>query len=106
MRMLSMNFQEKHQFLNNVLSWEQQIEMGDNAVRSISLINTDTIELPQEVSTYRERTDKDTLKGFPIDNMGFLFNAPNFKTIVYNQIIEIVPQAVTQRKLELKRKRH
>src|SRR5690554_6743230 len=27
MRMLSMNFQEKHQFLNNILSGEQQIEM-------------------------------------------------------------------------------
>src|SRR5690606_6226649 len=106
MRMLSMNFQEKHQFLNNILSGEQQIEMGDTAVRSISLINTDTIDLPQEVSTHRERMDKDTLKGFPMDNMGFLFNAPNFKTIVYNQIIDIVPQVVTQRKLELKRKRH
>ena len=101
-----MNFQEKHQFLNNILSGEQQIEMGDTAVRSISLINPDTIELPQEVSTYTERKDKDTLKGFPMDNMGFLFNAPNFKTIVYNQIIDIVPQSVTQRKLELKRKRH
>jgi len=106
MRMLSMNFQEKHQFLNNILSGEQQIEMGDTAVRSISLINTDTIELPQEVSTYTERKDRETLKGFPMDTMGFLFNAPNFKTVVYNQVIDIVPQSVTQRKLELKRKRH
>src|SRR5690554_6918803 len=106
MGMLSMNFHGKHQFLNNILSGEQQIEMGDTAVRSISLINTDTIELPQEVSTYTQRKDKDTLKGFPMDNMTFLFNAPNFKTIVYNQIIDIVPQSVTQRKLELKRKRH
>src|SRR5690606_1137331 len=33
-------------------------------------------------------------------------SVPNFKTIIYNQVIEIVPQTVTQRKLELKRRRH
>lgn len=106
MRILSMNFHEKGISLNNILAGDQQVELGDVAVRSISLINTDMIDLPQSISTYQERNDKETLKGFPIDNMGFLFSVPNFKTIIYNQVIEVVPQTATQRKLELKRKRH
>ncbi|WP_162344194.1 TraG family conjugative transposon ATPase [Cyclobacterium salsum] len=105
-RILSMNFHESQLCLNNLLAGDEQVEMGKTAVRSISLINTDTIDLPQTVGTHQVRTDKDTLKGFPIDNMGFLFSVPHFKTIIYNQVIEIVPQAMTQRKLELKRKRH
>jgi conjugation system TraG family ATPase len=106
MRILSMNFHERSLALNNILAGDLQIEMGELAVRSISLVNTDVVDLPQWVATHRERNDKDTLKGFPIDNMGFLFSVPNFKTIIYNQVIEIVPQTTTQRKLELKRKRH
>lgn len=106
MRILSMNFHGKNLALNNILAGDLQIEMGDMAVRSISLVNTDIVDLPQIVTTHSERSDKDTLKGFPIDNMGFLFLVPNFKTILYNQVIDIVPQTATQRKLELKRKRH
>tara|TARA_R110001599_G_scaffold221395_3_gene419973 strand:+ start:7662 stop:10160 length:2499 start_codon:yes stop_codon:yes gene_type:complete len=105
-QILSMNFHEKELCLNNLLAGDEQLEMGDTATRSISLVNTDTIDLPQVVGTHQERSDKDSLKGFPIDNMGFLFSVPHFKTIIYNQVIEIVPQTSTQRKLELKRKRH
>jgi conjugation system TraG family ATPase len=105
-QILSMNFHEKELCLNNLLAGDEQLEMGDTAVRSISLVNTDTIDLPQVVGTHLERSDKDSLKGFPIDNMGFMFSVPHFKTIIYNQVIEIVPQNSTQRKLELKRKRH
>ena len=105
-RILSMNFSDKRIVLDNFLSGDTQLELGDKAIRSISLVDTDIVDLPQEVSTHIERNDKDTLKGFPIDNMGFLFNVQNFQTIVYNQIVEIIPQVATQRKLELKRKRH
>ena len=105
-QILSMNFHEKELCLNNLLAGDEQLEMGDTAIRSISLVNTDTIDLPQVMGTHMERSDKDILKGFPIDNMGFLFSVPHFKTIIYNQVIEIVPQTSTQRKLELKRKRH
>lgn len=105
-QILSMNFHEKELCMNNLLAGDEQLEMGDTATRSISLVNTDTIDLPQVVGTHLERSDKDSLKGFPIDNMGFLFSVPHFKTIIYNQVIEIVPQTSTQRRLELKRKRH
>ncbi|WP_245578749.1 TraG family conjugative transposon ATPase [Algoriphagus vanfongensis] len=105
-RILSMNFHQEGIVLDNLLSEETQVESGDRAFRSISLVDTDKVELPEQVKTHLERNDKDSLKGFPIDNMGFLFDIPNFETVVYNQVIEIIEQRPIQTKLELKRKRH
>ncbi|RYE27010.1 MAG: conjugal transfer protein TraG [Sphingobacteriaceae bacterium] len=105
-RILSMNFSTNHVSLNNLLATDVEIKMGDRAVRSIPLINIDTIDLPEKISTHIERNDKETLKGFPIDTMGFLYNVPQYQTIIYNQVIDIPAQNITTRKLELKRKRH
>ncbi len=105
-KVLSMDFASPNLVLNNVLAADTQVEMGDKAVRSISLINTDIIDLPEKVSNYMERKDKEALKGFPVDNMAFLLAIDNYHTIIYNQVIDIIPQNMTQRKLELKRKRH
>src|SRR5699024_3309908 len=105
-RILSMNFSTNNVSLNNMRATDVEIQMGDKAVRSIPLVNIDTIDLPEKVSTHIERNDKDTLKGFPIDTMGFLYNVPLYQTITYNQIVDIPAQNMTQRKLELKRKRH
>lgn len=105
-RILSMNFKTKNVSLNNMLATDIEIQMGDRSVRSISLVDIDIINLPGTVSTHIERNDKDTLKGFPIDTMGFLYSVPLYHTIVYNQVIDIPAQNITQRKLELKRKRH
>ncbi|MEN0053592.1 MAG: DUF87 domain-containing protein [Mucilaginibacter sp.] len=105
-RILSMNFKNDYVSLNNMRATDIEIQMGDIAVRSVPLVNIDTIDLPEKISTHIERNDKDTLKGFPIDTMGFLYNVPLYQTIVYNQVIDIPAQNITQRKLELKRKRH
>lgn len=105
-RILSMNFHEEKIVLDNLLSEETQVESGERAFRSITLVDTDKVELPEHVKTHLERNDKDSLKGFPVDNMAFLFEVPKFQTIVYNQVIEIIEQRSTLTKLELKRKRH
>jgi len=105
-RILSMNFHEEEIMLDNLLAEETQVESGDRAFRSITLVDTDKVEIPENIATHLERNDKDTLKGFPVDNMGFLFDVPNVQTVVYNQVIEIIDQRQTQVKLELKRKRH
>lgn len=105
-RILSMNFHEERIVLDNLLSEETQVESGDRAFRSITLVDTDKVEIPENITTHLERNDKDTLKGFPVDNMGFLFDIPNFQTVVYNQVIEIIEQRPIHNKLELKRKRH
>src|SRR5690606_36727670 len=89
-----------------LLTGDGQLGMGDRAVRSISLIDTGTIDLPGEVGTYSQRRDGRTLRDFPVDNLFFLHGVPDYRCIIYNQLIEIPGQQVTLNKLELKRTRH
>ncbi|WP_454802952.1 TraG family conjugative transposon ATPase [Mucilaginibacter phyllosphaerae] len=105
-RLLAMDFKSQAIALNNYQPTDNGVNMGDRVIRSISLVNTDAIDLPQEVGTYIELNEKDTLKGFPIDFLSFLFKVPDFEVIVYNQVIEIPGQNLTLKKLELKKKRH
>src|SRR5690606_17492062 len=98
-RILTMNFHEERIVLDNLLSEDTQVESGYRAFRSITLVDTDKVEIPESVTTHLERNDKDTLKGFPVDNMAFLFDVPNFQTIVYNQVIEIIEQRPIHTKL-------
>lgn len=106
MRVLSMNFKSPNVSLNNMQVSDEEIKMGNKGVRSISLVNIDVIDLPETITTHITRNDKSSLKGFPIDTLGFLLQVPNFDTIIYNQVIDIPNQNYTQRKLELKKKRH
>ncbi|QEM03685.1 TraG family conjugative transposon ATPase [Mucilaginibacter rubeus] len=106
MQILSMSFSEPTTVLNNIAPNDTELLMGDRAVRSISLINIDSMDLPSEVATHVEWNEKDTIKGFPVDALQFLFKAPGCDCLVYNQVIEIPGQTATLRKLELKKKRH
>lgn len=105
-RVLSMNFRGDSIILDNLSPGDSEIKMGGRAVKSISLINIDSIDLPQEVGTHIELNEKDTLKGFPVDFFSFLFSVPGFDVILFNQVIEIPGQTATLNKLELKKKRH
>lgn len=105
-RMLGMDFTTPHIALENLMAGDRQLGMGDRAVRSISLINTDTIDLPETVGTYKHKQDGRNLRNFPVDNISFLHHVPDYRCIVYNQLIEIPDQQLTLSKLELKRKRH
>lgn len=106
MQVLGMSFSSPTIALNNISPKDTELLMGDRAVRSISLINIDSMDLPSEVATHVEWNEKDTLKGFPVDSLQFIFKAPGCDCIVYNQVIEIPGQTATLRKLELKKKRH
>jgi conjugation system TraG family ATPase len=106
MQVLSMNFGDKPIALDNIAPSDTELGMGERAIRSISLVNIDSIDLPSEVSTHIEWNEKDTLKGFPVDFLSFLLKVPGCDCIVYNQVIEIPGQTATLRKLELKKKRH
>ncbi|MFC0513146.1 TraG family conjugative transposon ATPase [Mucilaginibacter angelicae] len=103
---LSMNFRPGHISLNNLSPSETGVSIGDKTIRSISLVNIDSIDLPPEVSTHIELNDKESIRGFPVDFLSFLFKVPACDVIVYNQVIEIPNQSVTLRKLEQKKKRH
>ncbi|MBD1385867.1 TraG family conjugative transposon ATPase [Mucilaginibacter rigui] len=106
MQMLSMDFRSTHISLNNLAPSDTEIRIGDKSLRNISLVNIDSIDLPPEVSTHIELNDKESIKGFPVDFLSFLFKVPNADVIIYNQVIEIPNQSVTLRKLEQKKKRH
>jgi conjugation system TraG family ATPase len=105
-RVLAMDFASENIVLDNLLAGEVQIGMGDRLLRSISLIDTDTIDLPETVGTYAQRQDGRNLRDFPVDNLFFLHSVPDYRCIIYNQLIEIPGQQLTLNKLELKRKRH
>ena len=106
LRMLSMDFKSDHFSLNNLSPTTTEVNIGDRACRSISLVNIDSIDLPPEVGTHIELNDRDSLKGFPVDMMSFLFRVPDCHAIVYHQVLEIPNQVMTLRKLEQKKKRH
>ena len=106
MRLLAMDFKGGPVALNNYQPNDNEIKMGERAVRCIALINTDNVDLPQEVGTHIELNEKETLKGFPVDFLSFLFKVPDFDVLVFNQVIEIPGQVMTLKKLELKKKRH
>jgi type IV secretory pathway VirB4 component len=105
MQVLAMDFSGKVA-LDNITPTETELKMGPRSVRNISLINIDNMDLPLEVSSHIELNEKDTLKGFPVDFLSFLFKVPDFDAILFNQLIEIPSQTGTLRKLEQKKKRH
>ncbi|WP_345951256.1 DUF87 domain-containing protein [Mucilaginibacter sp. PAMB04274] len=105
LEVLSMDSQGKNLVLDNIVPDQTELKMGSRSIRSILLVDTDEINLPNEVGTHTVLNEKDTLKGFPVDILAFLMKVPDFETILYNQVIEIPPQQMTLAKLEAKRKR-
>jgi conjugation system TraG family ATPase len=106
LQMLSMDFKSPHISLNNLSPSETGIRIGEKAVRNITLVNIDSIDLPPDVGTHIELNEKESMRGFPVDFLSFLFKVPGCDVIIYNQVIEIPNQVLTLRKLELKKKRH
>jgi len=106
MQFLAMNFSPDHIVLNNFAPDDLEIKMGGRAIRNIPLINIDNVDLPPTVGTHIELNEKESLRGFPVDFLSFLFRVPDFEVIVFNQVIEIPNQFITLKKLELKKKRH
>ena len=65
LQMLSMDFKSSHLSLNNLAPSETDIKIGDKSVRNITLVNIDSIDLPQEVGTHIELNEKGKYAGFP-----------------------------------------
>ncbi|TSJ39720.1 TraG family conjugative transposon ATPase [Mucilaginibacter corticis] len=106
LQVLSMDFSSENISLNNLSPNDNEVQMGEVAARSISLVNIDSVDLPPQVATHIEMHDKESLKGFPLDLFAFLFKVPGCRSIVYNQVIDVIGQPTMLRKLEQKKKRH
>lgn len=106
LQMLSMNFSGENISLDNIAPGTSDIQIGEKVVRSISLINIDSMDLPPGVGAYVELNEKESMRGFPVDFLSFLFKVPACDVVVFNQLIEIPNQVASLRKLEQKKKRH
>jgi conjugation system TraG family ATPase len=106
LQLLSMEFSKSNIILNNLAPSDTEIRIGEKAVRCITLVNIDSIDLPPDVATHIELNDRESMRGFPVDFLSFLFKVPGVDVIVFNQVIEIPNQVATLRKLEQKKKRH
>src|SRR5690606_23734391 len=71
-RTVAMDFQSKNIVLDNIKPTDTHIKLGERTVKCLSLIDIDRIDLPEMVTPYVERNDKEALKGFPVDTMAFL----------------------------------
>ncbi|WP_207423775.1 TraG family conjugative transposon ATPase [Desertivirga brevis] len=105
-RLMALDFTSGNIVLNNFRSTPSQLESGTKAIRIISLVDSETVDLPESVSPYTLRSEGTELRNFPCDNMTFLATVPQADIVLYNQVIEIPPQQSTLHKLELKKKRH
>lgn len=105
-RVLCMDFTNEHIALDNINASSNQIQIGKNAVRCISLIDTDEIDLPEKIGAYTNKTDSSGMQNFPIDNFFFFYDIPQYHCFIYNQIIEIPVQRKLLNQLEIKRNRH
>lgn len=105
-RVLGMEFELPHIALDNLRCGDRQLHIGDRAIRCISMVNTDSVDLPEKVGAFTSRTESGGMRDFPVDNLFFLHHVPGYRAIIYNQLVEIPNQQITLSKLEVKRKRH
>jgi len=105
-RILAMDFSSPHVALDNILAGDNGLEQGGKSIKSISFIDTDAIDLPSRIGTYQQNSDGKAFSDFPMDNLSFLHHVPQYRCMVYNQLIEIPAQSSTLSRLSLKRRRH
>lgn len=105
-RVLAMEFEQPHITLDNLRSADRELRIGDRAVRCISMVGTDSVDLPEKVGTFTAKNETNGMRDFPVDNLFFLHHVPGYRSIIYNQLLEVPNQQITLGKLEVKRKRH
>lgn len=105
-RTLMMDFSSEVVKMDNIKTHDTHINIGEKFIKCLSIVDIDSIDLPEEVAPYIELNDKEALKNFPTDTMAFLHSITGYETMIYNQVLEIPPQVKTLQKLEVKQKRH
>ncbi len=88
--------------LCNIESDENSLYFDDLEVKSISVIDLDEMNLPNDIGSYS--FSQELGDNFPVDNLDFLTKIPA-QTLVYNQIIKIPNQRKIKNDLEVKNKR-
>ena len=103
-RFLAFDFKPHPFSLNNMKVTDEYIKAGARAIKSFSLVNIDTIDLPTFIRPFNTMA----VNGFNIatDLLSFLADIPFTDCVIYNQVIQIPQQRSLMRKLQSKAKRH
>lgn len=103
-RFLAFDFKPQPFSLNNMNVTDECIKTGDRAIKSFSLVNVDTIDMPSFIRPFNTMA----VNGFNIatDLLSFLADIPFTNCVIYNQVIQIPQQRSLMRKLQSKAKRH
>jgi conjugation system TraG family ATPase len=103
-RVIALDFGRDSFSFNNFKAGDDDIRIGEDVIKSIALVDVDSLDFPTKVSSYKERNDIG--KDFPVDTMSFLHTVPNYKLMIYNQVIIIPDQRKAQVDLDQKMRRH
>ena len=103
-RFLAFDFKPQPFSMNNMTVTDEYIKTGDRAIKSFSIVNIDTIDLPSHIRPFNTLP----VNGFSIatDLLSFLADIPSTDCVVYNQVIQVPHQRSLMRKLQSKAKRH
>ena len=103
-RFLAFDFKPQPFSLNNMNVTDEYIKSGERAIKSFSLVNIDTIDLPTFIRPFNTMP----VNSFNIatDLLSFLADIPSTDCVIYNQVIQIPQQRPLMRKLQSKAKRH
>lgn len=103
-RVIALDFGRESFSFDNFKAGDDSIRMGSDVIKNITLVDIDLLDFPTKVSSYKERNDIGN--NFPVDTMSFLHTVPNYKMMIYNQVIIIPDQRKTQVDLDIKMRRH
>ena len=103
-RFLAFDFKPQPFSMNNMTVTDEYIKTGGRAIKSFSIVNIDTIDLPSYIRPFNILP----VNGFSIatDLLSFLADIPSTDCVVYNQVIQVPHQRSLMRKLQSKAKRH
>lgn len=101
------NFDDKTPIVaDNILSKDTHLQVGNKYIKTLLVVDTETMSIPSDISTVDIVGGKaDSNTAYPVDTMRLLFEADDYDTLVYNQIIEISHQNKITSELKLKQNR-
>ena len=103
-RYFAVNFGCDKYSMTNYKADEDGIYMGDRKLKIFSLVDVDSVALPQLVRPYTDIVVNNTV--MPVDFMSHIASVPEAETVVYNQIIYIPGQKRELAALDKKKNRH
>jgi conjugation system TraG family ATPase len=102
-RFLIFDFSNQSYSLSNIKAGDECLEIGNKAIKSMSLIDIDEINMPESL---KPLGNINIGFDFPVDLFSFLKHIPTVDTVVYTQIISIPNQREELKKLEGKKRKH